>query len=90
MYWLKRKSLWNQADRAKISGQFSLGACEAARSLEALPPCLRRFKDRGGVGACGQKRRLVKEGLLKSLIFCHGSLAQPDFGRLWPEKEPGQ
>ena len=32
----------------------------------------------------------AKEGLLKSLIFCHGSLAQPDFGRLWPEKEPGQ
>ena len=32
----------------------------------------------------------AKEGLLKSLILCHGSLAQPDFGRLWPEKEAGQ
>ena len=29
--------------KAKISGQISLGACEAARSLEALPPRLRRF-----------------------------------------------
>ena len=43
-----------------------------------------------GVGACGQKRRLVKEGLLKSLILCHGSLAQPDSGCLWPENEAGQ
>jgi len=42
MHW-KEYSLWNQADRAKISGQISLGACEAARSLEALPPRLRRF-----------------------------------------------
>ena len=30
----KECSLWNQADKAKISGQISHGACEAARSLQ--------------------------------------------------------
>ena len=42
MYW-REYSLWNQADREKILGQSGLGACESARSLEALPPRLRRF-----------------------------------------------